>query len=187
MMPLEKVIREVEEKMKKTLEAAAREFLAVRTGRASPSLVEGLMVEYYGGHTPLKQLASITIPDARLIVIQPWDKTVLDAVEKAIQKSSLGINPNNDGKVVRLAIPALSQERRQELAKVVKGMAEDARVSIRTIRRDAKVAIDELEKSKKISEDDKFKGFEKLQKITDDYIKKVDRLLEDKQKELTEF
>lgn len=187
MTPLEKVIREVEEKMKKAVEATTREFSAIRTGRASPSLVEGLMIEYYGSHTPLKQLASITIPDARLIVIQPWDKTVLGAVEKAIQKSSLGINPNNDGKVIRLAIPQLSQERRQELTKVVKGMTEDGRVSIRTIRRDAKVAIDEMEKSKKISEDDKFKGFEKLQKITDDYIKKIEQVLEDKQKELTAF
>ncbi len=187
MAQLDKILKETEDKMKKAIDATHREFNEVRTGRASPSLVEGLMIDYYGTPTALKQLASISIPDARLIVIQPWDKNAMAEVEKAILKSNLGITPNNDGKVIRLSIPQLSAERREELAKVVKQMTEDGKVSLRTIRRDAKEAVEKAEKGKEITEDDKYKGFDRLQKLTDDYIKKLDDLLENKQKELKAF
>jgi len=187
MAGLEKIMKDTEDKMKKAIEATHREFNEVRTGRASPSLVEGLMVDYYGTPTTLKQIASISVPDARLIVIQPWDKNAMAEIEKAIQKSNLGMHPNNDGKVIRLSIPQLSAERREELAKVVKEMTEDGRVSMRTVRRDAKEEIEKAEKAKEITEDDKFKGIDRLQKLTDDYIKKIEDLLEAKQEELTKF
>ena len=137
-MTTKEVLHGAEDKMKKAFESVGREFSEIRTGRASPTLVEGLHIDYYGTPTLLKTLASISVPDAHLIVIQPWDPTAIGEIEKAIMKSSLGINPSNDGKVVRLSIPALSKERRQELAKVVNKMSEEGRVSLRTIRREAK-------------------------------------------------
>ncbi len=187
MLPLQKILKDLEDKMKKALEATSREFSEVRTGRASPSLVEGLIVEYYGTHTPLKQLASITVPDARLIVIQPWDKNCLGEIEKAVLKSNIGIMPTNDGKVVRLAIPQLSKERREELTKVVKDMTEGGKVSLRTIRHDAKTAIEKAQANSQITEDEKFNGIDQLQKMTEAYTKKIDDLLAAKQKELMEF
>jgi ribosome recycling factor len=164
-----------------------REFSEIRTGRASPNLVEGLHVDYYGTPTLLKQLASISVPDAHLIVIQPWDRAAIAEIEKAIMKSNLGITPSNDGKMIRLSVPPLSKERRQELVKVVHNMAEEARVSLRTIRRDAKEALEKLERDKLIPEDDKFRGIDELQKIVDKYIAKVDEALKNKEKEITEF
>jgi len=186
-MAVKEIIHSTEEKMKKALEACNREFSEIRTGRASPSLVEGLHVDYYGTLTLLKQIASISIPDARLIVIQPWDLSAIAEIEKAILKSNLGITPSNDGKVIRLSIPQLSKERREELAKVVKDMAEDGRISVRTIRRDSNEVIKKLQDDKVISEDDRFKAQEQIQKITDKYIEKIDQILKEKEKELIEF
>ncbi|MFH1691435.1 MAG: ribosome recycling factor [Candidatus Omnitrophota bacterium] len=186
-MSLRDIVHETEGKMKKAEEAARRNFSEIRTGRATPHLVEGLHVDYFGTPTLIKSLASISVPDARLVVIQPWDVSVIPEIEKTIQASSLGIVPNNDGKVIRLQFPQLTKERREELKKVVKTMAEDGRVSFRTIRRDANDAIKKLEADKVISEDDRFKGQEQVQKITDRFIGELDRLLQEKEKELGEF
>lgn len=186
-MTTKEVLHNSEEKLKKAFESVTREFSEIRTGRASPALVEGLHIDYYGTLTLLKQLASISAPDAHLIVIQPWDITAIVEIEKAIMKSNLGITPSNDGKVIRLSVPQLSKERRQELVKVVHKMSEEGRVSLRTIRRDAKEALEKLEKDKLISEDDKFRGIDELQKIVDKYIAKIDELLKNKEKEVLEF
>jgi len=186
-MALKNFLRETEEKMKKTLDAVLREFSEVRTGRANPHIVEGIKIDYYGTATSIKQLASISIPDARLIVIQPWDPSVIPEIEKSILKSNLGINPINDGKIIRLPIPQLSKERREELAKAVKELAEKGRISLRTIRRDSNDAAKKLEQDKKIPEDDRFKAQEEVQKLIDKYIGKIDTLLKEKEKELLEF
>ncbi len=186
-MTIKEVLHNTEEKMKKAFESMNREFHEVRTGRASPSLVEGLHIDYYGTPTMLKQLAAISAPDAHLIVIQPWDPTVIVEIEKAIMKSNLGITPSNDGKLIRLAVPQLSKERRQELAKLIHKMSEDGRVSMRTIRRDSKETVEKLEKDKIISEDEKFRGIDELQKVVDRYIAKIDELLKSKEKEVLEF
>lgn len=186
-MTTREILHNTEEKMKKAVESVAREFSEIRTGRANPSLVEGLHIDYYGTPTLLKQLASISVPDAHLIVIQPWDITAIGEIEKAILKSNLGINPSNDGKLIRLSMPPLSRERRQELAKVVNKMAEEGRVSLRTIRREAKEGLEKLEKDKVIPEDDKFRGIDELQKLVDKYIARVDELLKNKEKEILEF
>lgn len=186
-MTAKELLHNTEEKMRKACESVAREFSEVRTGRASPTLVEGLHIHYYGTPTLLKQLASISVPDAHLIVIQPWDITAIAEIEKAIMKSNLGITPSNDGKLIRLSIPPLSKERRQELAKVVHKMAEDGRVSLRTIRRDAKEALEKLEKDKVITEDDKFRGIDELQKLVDKHIARIDDFLKNKEKEILEF
>lgn len=186
-MAVRDIVHETESKMKKAEEAARRNFSEIRTGRATPHLVEGLHVDYFGTPTLIKSLASISVPDARLIIIQPWDVSVIPEIEKTIQSSSLGIVPNNDGKVIRLQFPQLTKDRREELKKVVKTMAEDGRVSLRTIRRDANEAIKKLEADKVISEDDRFKGQEQVQKITDKFITELDKILQEKEKELSEF
>ncbi len=186
-MTTKEILHNTEEKMKKAVDSVMREFSEIRTGRASPSLVEGLHINYYETPTLLKQLASISVPDAHLIVIQPWDITAIVEIEKAIMKSNLGVNPSNDGKLIRLSIPPLSKERRQELVKVVHKMAEEGRVSLRTIRREAKEALEKLEKDKVIPEDDKFRGIDELQKLVDKYIAKVDEILKNKEKEILEF
>lgn len=186
-MTTKEVLHNTEEKLKKAFESVSREYSEVRTGRASPLLVEGMHVDYYGTPTLLKQLGSISAPDAHLIVIQPWDVSAIPEIEKTILKSSLGVNPSNDGKVIRLSFPQLSKDRRQELAKVVHDMAEEGRISLRTIRRDAKETIEKQEKDKVISEDDKFRGIDELQKLVDKYIAKVDDLLKAKQKDILEF
>jgi len=186
-MTTKELLHSTEEKMKKTVESVMREFSEVRTGRANPALVEGLHVDYYDTPMLLKQLASISVPDVHMIVIQPWDATAIQGIEKAIMKSNLGITPSNDGKVIRLSVPPLSKDRRQELVKLVHQMSEDGRVSLRTIRRDAKEALEKLEKDKAISEDDKFRGIDELQKLVDRHIAKVDELLKNKEKEILEF
>ncbi|MFH1413357.1 MAG: ribosome recycling factor [Candidatus Omnitrophota bacterium] len=186
-MTTKDVLHNTEEKMRKAFDSVTREFAEVRTGRANPQLVEGLHVNYYETPTLMKQLASISVPDAHLIVIKPWDATVIPEIEKAIMQSSLGITPSNDGKLVRLSVPQLSKERRQELAKVVHKMAEEGKVSMRTIRRDAKESLEKLEKDKVITEDDRFRGIDGLQKIIDRYIAKIDELLKSKEKEILEF
>lgn len=186
-MELKKIFRETEEEMEKALEAVERELLELRTGRANPKLVEGLRVDYYGSPTLLKEIASISVPEARLIVIHPWDPNAISEIEKAILQSNLGITPSNDGKVIRLSIPPLSAERREELVKLAKKIAEEGRVSVRTIRKDANQKLKELEKEKKISQDDRFRGQEEIQKLTDKYIEKIEEILEEKEKELQEF
>jgi len=186
-MTTKETLHNSEEKMKKALESMMREFSEIRTGRASPHLVEGLHIDYYGTPTLLKQLASISVPDVHLIAIQPWDPSAIPEIEKAIMKSNLGIAPSNDGKTVRLSIPALSKERRLELSKVISKMAEDGRVSMRTIRREAKETLEKLEKDKAITEDDKFKGIDELQKQVDKYTAKIEEILKNKEKEVLEF
>jgi len=186
-MTSKEIIHGAEEKMKKAVESVSREYSEVRTGRAHPGLVEGLHIDYYGAPTLIKQLASISVPDAHMISIQPWDPTAIVEIEKAIMKSSLGITPSNDGKVIRLSIPPLSKDRRQELVKVVHKMAEEGRISLRTIRRDAKESLEKLEKDKLISEDDKFRGIDELQKMVDKHTAKVEELLKNKEKEVLEF
>jgi len=181
------VLKEIEEEMKKAIEATKREFAELRSGRANPKMVEGIRVNYYGTSTLLKEIAMVSIPEARLIVINPYDPNSLKEIERAILQSELGITPLNDGKLIRLVIPPLSEERRQELIKIVRKLAEEGKVSIRTIRRNGKEKIKNLEKDKKISEDDRFKAEEELQKLTDKYIEEIDKLLEEKEKELREF
>ncbi|MDD5044141.1 MAG: ribosome recycling factor [Candidatus Omnitrophica bacterium] len=186
-MDAKTIIRETEEKMNKALDAVTREFSEVRTGRAHPGLVEGMHIDYYGAPTLLKQLASISVPDPHLIVIQPWDPTAIAEIEKAIMKSNLGVQPSNDGKLVRLSIPQLSKERREELAKLIKKMAEDGRISLRTIRRDANEAAKKMEDDKIISEDERFRVQDEIQKITDRHIAKIEETLKTKEKEVVEF
>ncbi len=186
-MTTKEILHNADDKMRKAVESMTREFSEIRTGTASPSLVEGLHVDYYGTPTLLKQLASITAPDTHLITIQPWDVSAIVEIEKAIMKSNLGINPSNDGKMIRLSVPPLSRERRQELAKVIHKMAEEGRISLRTIRRDSKESLEKLEKDKLVSEDDKFRGIDELQKLVDKYTVKIDEMLKNKEKEILEF
>lgn len=182
----QEVLKGIEQKMKKTLEATEREFSTIRTGRAHSSLVEGIKVECYATSMPLKQLASIATPEPRMVVIQPWDKSVIGDIEKAILASELGITPNNDGKVIRIAVPQLTEERRDELTKVLKKIAEEGKISLRTARRVANDEIDKLEKTKVITEDDKFKHKDSIQKLTDKYSKEIDNHLISKEKEIHE-
>jgi len=184
-MIIKEILHDLEAKMKKTVESTQREFATVRTGRASSGIVEGIRVACYGSEEmPMKQLASISIPDARTILIQPWDKSVLGDIEKAILKSEIGITPANDGKAIKLAIPALTQERRAELDKILKKTAEDGHVSIRTGRHHAIESVRRAEKEKQIAEDDRFKAQDEIQKLTDKYIKEIDALLAAKEKEI---
>ncbi len=183
---IEDIKKSTETKMNKSLSLLAQEFAKLRTGRASPALLEGIKVEYYGSQLPLNQVATISIPEARLIIIQPWDKTALPNIEKAIHKSALGLTPNNDGSVIRLAVPPLTTERREELIKLTLRMAEETKVAIRNIRREANNEIKKLEKEKEISEDASFKAQEDVQHTTDQFIKKVDGVQKDKEKEIRE-
>jgi ribosome recycling factor len=185
-MSVKEILKETETKMKKCVESAQREFSEVRTGRAHPGLIEGMHVDYFGTATPFKQLASISTPDPRTIMIQPWDPSVIPEMEKAILASNLGVMPSNDGKIVRLSIPQLSDERRRELAKVVKDMAEQSRVSLRTVRHAANDKLKKMQSEKTISEDEHFKSHEEVQKLTDKHIREIDQLLEQKNKSLTE-
>ena len=182
----EEIKSKLRTRMDKTIESLLEEFKKIRSGRANAGLVEGLVVDYYGSKTPLKQLASISVPEPRLIVIQPWDKGTLSEIEKAFHTSDLGLNPNNDGKVIRISIPALTEERRKELVKVAKGKAEDARVAIRNIRRDGNEEVKTAEKEGHVSEDDSKKTLDKIQKITDEYIEKINKLLDAKDAEIME-
>lgn len=181
------VLAQTEMKMKKTMETLTREFGEVRTGRAQPSLIEEMHVEYYGSPTTIRHIAAVSSPDPRTVVIQPWDANALADIERAITTSKLGINPMNDGKIIRLSFPQLSAERREEMIKVVKDMAEKGRVALRSIRRDANDRIQKLEKDSSIAEDDSKKGQDAVQRMTDKYIKDVDATLEKKSKDLKEF
>jgi ribosome recycling factor len=184
MEPLQKQIHDTEEKSKKAVDSTVREFSEIRTGRASPAIVEGIMVECYGTHMPMKQVATISVPEPRLVALHPWDASNIQAIEKAILKSELGITPVNDGKLIRISIPSLTKERIEELKKILHKIAEHGRVSIRTVRRDAMAAIDKMESAKTITEDAKFKGHDDVQKLTEKYTKKIDEFLANKEKEL---
>lgn len=181
-----KVLKETEKHMEKVIEATKKDFSAIRTGRANPAILDRVMVECYGSEMPLNQLANISAPEARMLLVQPWDKSLLSNVEKAIQKADLGLNPSNDGSVIRLVIPQLTEERRKELVKVVKKIAEEKRIAIRGIRRDANEHLKKMEKEGLISEDLSKKGLEDIQKLTDKFIVEIDRLLEHKEAEIME-
>jgi ribosome recycling factor len=181
------VLSQVERDMRKSLETVGRELGGVRTGRASTALLEHIRVEYYGTPTPLSQVATLATPETRLITVQPWDPTLVPAIEKAILKSGLGITPASDGKVIRLAMPPLTEERRKDLAKVVRKLAEDGRVAVRNVRRDGNDRLKALEKDKKISEDGLRKGLDEIQSLTNRIIKELDDLLAKKEKEILEF
>ncbi len=183
---MESVKAACEERMKKTIAALKDEFNGVRTGRASPSLLDKIRVDYYGQKTPLSQVATVSVPEARLIVVQPWDRTLFSEIEKAILKSELGLNPSNDGKVIRIAIPPLTEQRRKELAKTAKAMAEQSRVSIRNIRRDGLEDLKKQSAAGGVPEDQVKKEEDDLQKVTDSYIAQVARTLEEKEKEIME-
>ena len=184
---LNDIYTDTQDRMDKALESLDRDYRKLRTGRASVSLVDSIRIDYYGTSTPLNQLATLTIPDPRTIMIQPWDTSVIGEVEKAILKSDLGLTPMNDGKVIRINIPPLTTERRRELVKVVKKMAEETKVAVRNIRRDANDMIKELKKEKEISEDDQFRAQEETQRITDDLIKRIDAVYSTKEKEILEI
>ena len=178
---------QAEEKMKKAIAALRDEFKTLRTGRASAGLFDRITVTAYGQSTPLSQLATISVPEARLVVIQPWDRSVLGDIEKAIQKSELGLNPANDGKIVRINIPQLTEERRKDLVKVVRKMAEEGKVKLRNLRRDANEELKKLKKDSDINEDELFKYQADVQKVTDEYIEKADKVTQAKEKEIMEI
>jgi ribosome recycling factor len=183
---LEEIYQEVEHKMERSLATLGKDLSRIRTGRASLALLDGIAVDYYGTATPLNQLATLTIPESRLIAIQPWDKSQLGIIEKAIQRSDLGLTPVNDGKLIRLAIPPLTEERRKDLVKQVKKIGEEIKIALRNIRRDGNDLLRAEEKAKEITEDDLHRGQEQIQKITDGYIAKVDELLQIKEREVME-
>ncbi len=177
----------VEEKMGKTLKALDHEFTSIRAGRANPNVLDKVMVDYYGTPTAINALAAISVSEARTLVIQPWDGSVLKAVEKAIQKSDIGINPNNDGRVIRLTFPPLTEERRRELTRDIAKMGEDAKVAVRSIRRDGIDKLKTKKKSNEITEDDLKNGEKKLQDITDKFVKEIETMTDDKEKEIMEI
>lgn len=178
------IMTDAKVKMGEAIEALSRNLATVRAGRANASLVDHIQVEYYGAMTPLNQMASISVPEARLLVIKPYDKTIIDEIEKAILVSDIGITPSNDGEVIRLSVPALTEERRKELAKVVGGLLEDAKVAIRNVRRDANDAFKKLEKDGDITEDELHRYNDDVQKLTDDSIAEAERLAGEKEKEI---
>ncbi|HSO50563.1 MAG TPA: ribosome recycling factor [Acidimicrobiia bacterium] len=178
------LLTEAEHKMELAIEHVASEFSTVRTGRANPQLLQRISVEYYGSPTPLQQLASISVPEPRLLVVQPFDKSIVGSIEKALQTSDLSLNPSNDGNVIRIAFPPLTEERRKDLIKVVKNMAEEGRVAVRNIRRHSKTDMEALHGE--ISDDDIRRGEDELQKLTDRYVEKIDRQLAHKEEELLE-
>ena len=182
----DEMLKDSEQKMAKAVESFQRELRHIRTGRANPSLLDGIKVDYYGTEVPINQVASISIPEPRTIAIQPWEKGMAGKIEKAILKSDLGITPNNDGSFVRLNIPALTEERRKDLVRMVRKTAEDFRVSVRNIRRDANEQLRKAEKSSDISEDELKRAQSKVQDLTDKYVREIDNILQDKEKEIME-
>jgi len=183
----EKVIKDAGERMEKVTTAFQRELTTIRAGRASPALLDRIEVDYYGTLTPLNQLAGISAPEPRMLVVQAWDKQSLGDIEKAILKSDLGLTPNNDGSVIRLMIPQLTEERRKELVKLVKKKAEESKVGIRNVRRDANENIKQMEKNSELTEDDRRKAQDEIQELTDEKIKGIDHLLESKEKDIMEI
>jgi ribosome recycling factor len=184
---MQDVLKDMESRMTAALDALSREFASVRTGRASASLLDGIRADYYGTMTPIPQMASVAVPDARTITIQPWEAGQLKEIEKAIIKSDLGITPNNDGKMLRLTMPTLTEERRKQLAKSVGKAAEEGRVAVRNVRREANDKLKALARDKKLSEDEERRGHDTIQKTTDKYIARVDELLKKKEQEILSF
>jgi ribosome recycling factor len=183
----ELILKNFKEDMEKTISALDKSFSRVRTGRASITLLDGIKVDYYDTPTPIAQVATLSVPESRLIVIAPWDATALGSIEKAIQKSDLGLTPSNDGKVIRISIPQLTEERRKELVKVVKKMAEEGKVKLRNARRDANEELKDLKKNNKMTEDELFTTQEEVQKLLDRHIEKTDKILTVKEKEIMEI
>lgn len=184
---MDEVFKDCKQRMQKALDTLKKDFGRLRTGRASTTLVEDVVVDYYNTPTPLQQLASISIPDSRTITIQPWDRSSFSTIEKAIMKSDLGLNPINDGKVIRISIPPLTEERRKELVKVAKKNTEDAKIAIRNVRREANDTLKKMKNDKDITEDDLHKGHEKTQELTDSFTSQADELLAEKEKEIMEI
>ncbi len=184
---MDEVFKDCKQRMQKALDTLKKDFGRLRTGRASTTLVEDVVVDYYNTPTPLQQLASISIPDSRTITIQPWDRNSFSNIEKAIMKSDLGLNPINDGKVIRISIPPLTEERRKELVKVAKKNTEDAKIAIRNVRREANDTLKKMKNDKDITEDDLHKGQEKTQELTDSFTSQADELLAAKEKEIMEI
>ena len=184
---MQTVVKDVDARMTAALDALGREFASVRTGRASTALLDPIRVDYYGNPTPISQMASVSTPDARTVVIQPWEAAQIAAIEKAIQKSDLGLTPVNDGKLIRLAMPTPTEERRKQLVKNVAKMAEDARVAVRNVRREANEKLKSVAKEKKASEDEERRAHDQVQKTTDRFIAKVDELLKKKEQEILTF
>lgn len=180
------VLKDAEERMRKGVDALRKEYTTIRAGRANPSMLERVTVEYYGNPTPVNQLANISVPEPRMLVLQPWDRTSLPAIEKAILKSDLGLNPSSDGSVIRLIIPQLTAERRNELVKTVKKKAEEARIAVRNIRRDTNDQLKKLEKDHSSSEDEVKRAQDDVQKMTDKIIKEIDHVMDAKEKEILE-
>jgi len=183
----DEILSEARQKMEKTAESLNQEFKKMRTGRASVSILEGIKAECYGTQMRLNQISSISIPESRLLTIQPWDQSVIGNIEKSILKSGLGLTPMNDGKLIRISIPPLTEERRKELAKMAKKMAEESKVSIRNQRREANEMLKDLKKESEISEDEMYKYQDKVQKITDEFIEKIDEIRKEKEQEILEF
>lgn len=177
---------ETTQRMQKTLDALKKDLARIRTGRATPALLDGIMVDYYGSPMPINQVANISIPDARLVIVQPWEKSMVQPIEKAIQASELGLNPQSDGNMLRLPIPPLSEERRKDLFKNCKKTGEECKVAIRNVRRDANEKVKDAEKDKSITQDESKKGMDEIQKLTDKFIKMVDEILVGKEKEIME-
>jgi len=184
---LEEISKTAGEKMDQSIVFLQKELSTIRTGRASPAVLDGVQVDYYGTPTPVNQLASVSVPESRLIVVQPWDPSALGEIEKAILRANLGLTPTNDGKVIRIAVPALTEERRKELAKVAKKMAEECRVALRNVRRELNEHTRDLEKKKEVSEDDMHRTQADIQKLTDSYIEKVSGIIQKKEKEILEI
>ena len=183
---LQEIYNQLKKKMDSSLDVFRKNLGGIRTGRASASILDGISVDYYGTPTPLKQVATISIPESRLIAVQPWDVSILKEIEKTILASDLGLTPNNDGKIIRLPIPSLTQERRKELVKIVKRVTEDAKVAVRNIRREGNEQLKKAEKAKNVTEDECRKGVDEIQKITDDCIKNIDEISNKKEKEVLE-
>lgn len=183
---IDEVMKEAEDRMNKSAESLRNDLATIRTGRASPKLVERIMVDYYGTPTPLNQIASISVPEARLLTIKPWDPNALSDIEKAILASDLGLNPSNDGTIIRLVIPRLTEERRQELTRVAAQRVEEARIAVRNQRRDAMKDLQELEREKMISEDEYYRARDRVQELTDEHIEQVDKIGEAKEAEIME-
>lgn len=183
---LSKIYEDTKQKMARSVELLAAELSKIRTGRANPALLEGVKVEYYGTQVPLRQIASITAPEPRLLVVQPWDKSAISQVERAILKADLGLNPLSDGNLLRIPIPVLSEERRRELVRLASRLTEEAKVAIRSLRREANEQIKRLEQEKELSEDDALAAQHRIQELTDEYIEELDRILARKEKELLE-
>lgn len=184
---MKEVINELERKMTKSIESYESELTGVRAGRANPQVLDKLTVDYYGTETPIKQVASISVPEARLLVIQPWDISLIKPIEKVLLKSDLGITPSNDGKVIRLPFPALTEDRRKELVKIVKGYAENAKVALRNLRRDCLEKLKKMEKDKEISEDELKQAEEQVQKVIEKFTKEIEEINKNKEKELMEI